>query len=85
MSDREMQWRQEVGSNVAHLVAVNRDDPTHPRAAAVCGYGHPGMKPYRPAKEWADPCPRCLAMEKSGKRIVFRDPNSSRTTIIKEG
>ena len=93
MSKYEFQWRscappvarRGADAEEAHLCVINRDNPDSPKASAVCGFGYPGMPKYRAATPAATGCPKCLAIERGGRRITFKDPQTGRETVIREG
>lgn len=60
-----------------HLCAVNSDN----RAAAVCGFGAPGVQWRRVTRENENFCRKCHALDKSGCELNFRMRNGASVRV----
>lgn len=60
-----------------HLCAVNSDK----RAAAVCGFGAPGIQWQRVSRLNANFCPRCVVLDKSGCELNFKMRNGATVRV----
>lgn len=89
VGNRAVPWRlrwmmeEDTPDVQAHFCAFNESNP-RVKAAAVCGYGYPGMKPYVRARENATACADCMRIDRSGIRIVFRDPFTREKIVVRE-